>query len=99
MKKTIAALLVFLGIMAATTVFAAELNGIVTDKDGKPLATKLVLKAADGAQAGEPVSSDKNGAYTFKDIKPGSYQVLINDKDEGKIFVGPGSTRRDFRLK
>lgn len=99
MKMIVATAILILEIVAPSAVFAADLNGIVTDKDGKPVATRLVLKTADGAQIGEPVSSDKNGAYAFNDIKPGSYQVVIGGKDEGKIFVGPGTTRRDFRLK
>lgn len=99
MKKIFAAALVMLGITASSAAFAADLNGIVTNKDGKPMATSVSLKGSDGAPAGGPVSSDANGAYAFKDIKPGSYQVFVDGKDQGTVFVGPGSTRRDVRLK
>ena len=99
MKKGFAALAVLIAISIPALLCAAELTGIVTGKDGKPAAAKIVLKGADGGADGGSVSSDANGAYSFKDIKPGSYQILVNDKDEGKIFVGPGSTRRDIRQK
>ena len=99
MKRMLAIVIAILGIAASSVAFAADLNGIVTDKDGKPVAASVSLKGADGASAGGPVSADAHGAYAFKDIKPGSYQVQVNGKDEGTVFVGPGSTRRDIRLK
>jgi hypothetical protein len=99
MKRLITALVVILGISGFSVLHAADLYGIVTGKDGKPVAVKLVLKDAKGAQVGEPVTSGKDGTYAFKDIKPGTYVVIISEKNEWKIFVGPGETRRDFSLK
>ncbi|MGB5217766.1 MAG: carboxypeptidase-like regulatory domain-containing protein [Smithella sp.] len=99
MKKLFISILVIMGILTATTIYAANLYGIVSDKAGKPLETKVTLKDDKGAQVGEPVATDKKGSYAFKDIKPGSYVVVVGAKDEWKIFVGPGETRRDFRLK
>jgi hypothetical protein len=99
MKNMLIALVVMLGLTFASVVHAAELHGIVTDKSGKPAAAKVILKDGNGAPVGQPAATDKTGAYSFKDIKPGNYQVLINDKDQGKVFVGPGETRRDFALK
>lgn len=99
MKKIIIAIFLMVGIFSASTLYAATLFGIVTDKNGKPVETKIVLKDAKGAQVGEPTATDKKGSYAFKDIKPGSYVVVIGAKDEWKIFVGPGETRRDFSLK
>jgi hypothetical protein len=99
MKKVFIALAVILGIAGFSVLHAADLHGIVTDKDGKPAVVKIVLKDAKGIQVGEPVSTAKDGSYAFKDIKPGTYIVAIKEKNEWKIFVGPGETRRDFSLK
>jgi len=99
MKNMLIALAVMVGLIFASAVHAADLHGIVTDKSGKPAAVKVALKDASGAPVGQPAATDKSGAYSFKDIKPGNYQVFINDKDQGKVFVGPGETRRDFFLK
>lgn len=99
MKKTFIVVLVMAGIFTASTIYAASLFGMVSDKAGKPVEVKVTLKDDKGAQVGQPVTTDKKGAYTFKDIKPGSYVVVVGAKDEGKVFVGPGETRRDFSLK
>ena len=99
MKKIFITILVMIGIFTASTIYAANLFGIVTDKNGKPFETKVTLKDDKGAAVGTPVTTDQKGNYAFKDIKPGSYVVVIGAKDEWKIFVGPGETRRDFSLK
>ena len=99
MKKIVIALALLLFIAGVSTLHAADLFGIVTDKNGKPAVVKVILKDAKGAQVGEPVTTGKDGSYSFKDIKPGTYTVILGDKDEWKIFVGPGETRRDFSLK
>jgi hypothetical protein len=99
MKKVIIAIFVMVGIFTASTLYAANLFGIVSDKNGKPVEIQVTLKDAKGTAVGEPVTTDKKGAYAFNDIKPGSYVVVVGAKDEWKLFVGPGETRRDFRLK
>jgi hypothetical protein len=99
MKKIITILVVMIGIAGFSILHAADLHGIVADKDGKPVIVKVVIKDAKGIQVGEPVTTGKDGSYAFKDIKPGSYIVVIGEKNEWKIFVGPGETRRDFSLK
>lgn len=99
MKKTFITILVMAGIFTASTLYAANLFGIVTDKAGKPIETKVTLKDDKGAAVGAPVTTDKKGNYAFKDIKPGSYVVVVGTKDETKVFVGPGETRRDIGLK
>lgn len=99
MKKVFISILVMVGVFTATTLYAANLYGIVSDKTGKPIETKVTLKDDKGVQVGQPATTDKKGNYAFKDIKPGSYVVVVGAKDEWKIFVGPGETRRDFSLK
>jgi hypothetical protein len=102
MKKTFIALIIIIGFAGASVVHAANLYGMVTGKDGKPAAVKVVLKDAKEIQVGEPAATDKDGNYAFKDIKPGNYTVTIGEKkdnNEWKIFVGPGEIRRDLTLK
>lgn len=99
MKKILMAVFVMMGILTATTLYAANLFGLVSDKTGKPVEVKITLKDDKGAVVGTPVTTDKKGNYAFKDIKPGSYMVVVGAKEEYKIFVGPGETRRDFSLK
>ncbi|HQP30507.1 MAG TPA: hypothetical protein PLB81_04205 [Deltaproteobacteria bacterium] len=99
MKLRILAGIVLIGVLAGAPAHAARLFGIVSTADGKPAQTTVVLKDATGLAVGQPLSTDKTGAYDFKDIKPGSYQVFINEKNTWKIFVGTGETRRDFTLK
>jgi hypothetical protein len=99
MKKICIVIFIMAGIFTASTLYAANLFGIVSDKNGKPVETKVTLKDAKKERVGEPVTTDKKGAYAFNDIKPGSYILVVGAKDEWKIFVGPGETRRDFRLK
>ena len=99
MKRFITILVVIMGIVGFSTLHAADLHGIVADKDWKPVIAKVVLKDTKGAQIGKPVTTGKDGSYAFKDIKPGLCIVVIGEKNEWKIFVGPGETRRDFSLK
>jgi hypothetical protein len=99
MKKLFIVLVAIMVIAGFSVLHAADLHGIVTDKDGKPAVVKVVLKDSKGAQVGEPATTGKDGSYAFKDIKPGTYIVAVGDKNEWKIFVGPGETRRDFSLK
>ncbi len=60
---------------------------------------QVILKDAQGVQVGTPVTTAQDGAYSFKDIKPMSYIVTVGEQNQWTIFVGPGSTRRDFSLK
>ncbi len=99
MKKTVIAIMVIVVISIAPAIYAADLYGYIADKSGKPIEIKVELKDSKQKQASEPVTSDKKGYYAFKDIKPGEYQVVVGEKSIWKIFVGPGETRRDFRLE
>jgi hypothetical protein len=102
MKKILIALILVIGFTGSSILYAADLHGVVSGKDGKPASVKVVLKDAKDVQVGEPAATDKDGAYAFKDIKPGNYTVTIGEKkdnNEWKFFVGPGETRRDFTLK
>jgi hypothetical protein len=97
MKKLIITMLVMFGIMFSTTLIAADLYGIVTDKSGKPVESKMDLKDAKDGKVAASVKSDNKGNYSFKDIKLGSYIMVIGSK-EFKVQVAPGDTRRDFQL-
>jgi hypothetical protein len=99
MKRLVTLMAALMVLALAPAVLAAELHGIVTGKDGKPASVKVVLKDAQNAPTGVPVSTDKAGAYTFSDIKPGTYTVYVSEENKVKVFVGPGTTRRDLTLK
>jgi hypothetical protein len=99
MKKLLMALVILTGVAGYSVLHAAELYGIVTDKNAKPVVIQVILKDAKGVQVGAPVTTAEDGAYSFKDIKPMSYIVTVGDKNQWMIFVGPGGTRRDFSLK
>ena len=99
MKKLLMVLVIFAGVTGYSVLHAAELHGIVTDKNTKPVVVQVTLKDAKGVQVGEPVTTTKDGAYSFKAIKPMSYIVTVGSNNQWSIFVGPGSTRKDFTLK
>jgi hypothetical protein len=99
MRRFVTLSLITLVIALAPALYAAELHGIVTGKDGKPASVKVELRNAQNAKVGEPVSTDATGAYTFADIKPGTYTIFVDEKNKTKVFVGTGETRRDLTLK
>jgi hypothetical protein len=100
MKRLFIAFTVLIALACSAMVYAADLHGIVTGKDGKPAADiKITLKDVNDAKVGEPAATDKTGAYAFKDIKPGNYTVFVDENNKWKIFAGPGETRRDLTLK
>jgi hypothetical protein len=99
MRRFMTLAAVVFALALAPALFAAELHGIVTGKDGKPAVVSVTLVDAQNAKVGQPVATDKTGAYTFSDIKPGNYTVFVDEKNKMKVFVGPGETRRDFTLK
>jgi hypothetical protein len=99
MRRFVTLMLVALGIALAPALYAAEFHGIVTGKDGKPASVKVELRNAQNAKVGQPVSTDATGAYTFADIKPGTYTLFVDEKNKVKVFVGAGDTRRDLTLK
>ena len=99
MKKLLMVLVILTGVAGYSVLHAAELYGIVTDKNTKPVVIEVTLKDAKGVQVGAPVTTTKDGSYSFKDIKPMSYIVTVGGNNQWSIFVGPGSTRRDFTLK
>jgi hypothetical protein len=97
MKKLTIAILVIFGILSGTALLAADLYGIVTDKSGKPVEVNMDLKDTKDGKVAASVKTDKTGNYSFKDIKFGSYLMIIGTK-EFKVQVAPGDTRRDFQL-
>jgi len=97
MSKRILTLSLLLLLLSAPALLAADLYGYIADQHGKPLVAKVEIKDA-AALTAKPVTTDSKGYYSFKEIKPGAYEILVNGKPVGKIFVGPGETRRDFRL-
>ena len=95
-KKAIVFTLLML--LSAPALMAADLYGYLADKSGKPLIAKVELRDTSAKLVAGPVTSDAKGYYSFKEIKPGAYEIMVGGKSVGTIFVGPGETRRDLRL-
>ena len=98
MRKRTLWLSLMLLLLTAPAVLAADLHGYIADKAGRPLVAKVELKDGTARPAGQPTMSDAKGHYSFTELKPGSYEIVVNGKALGKIFVGPGETRRDLRV-
>ena len=99
MPRRILCLSLLLLLTSAPALLAADLYGYIADKTGKPLVAKVEIKDGAAQPAAKPVMTDNKGCYSFKEIKPGAYEILVSGQVVGKIFVGPGETRRDFRIK
>lgn len=71
------------GFFSCATAYAAtELDGTVRDQDGHALAS-APLKLQNGAgEEVDEVQTDKDGHYSFQDVRDGSYVLLITHKDE-----------------
>jgi len=73
--------MLFLLLLVATSIFAQaqQINGIAKDENGTPLngATISLVKAKDSSVIKLAVTKT-NGAYSFSDIKEGSYKVLAS---------------------
>ncbi len=99
MKKILLALVILTGIAGGSVLHAAEVWGIVTGRDGRPVPGKQVtLKNTAGPQKLQSTRSGSDGKYSFKNIDLKSYTISV-DGGEFTIFVGPGENRRDFTLK
>lgn len=57
MKKIGITILVVLGVLMTSIAYAANLYGIVSDKNGKPVEVKVTLKDDKGAAVGQPVTT------------------------------------------
>jgi protocatechuate 3,4-dioxygenase beta subunit len=84
-------------ILSAT---AGQLTGVVSDKDGKPVAGALVALYNKATPTAQPLSffADENGSFTFKGLKPGDYRFLSwEDVEPGAPmdpeFVKPWESR------
>jgi uncharacterized GH25 family protein len=86
-------------ILSAT---AAEVDGAVVDKDGKPVAGAIVALISKGSATDiQSRSTDENGAAMFKGLKPGEYKLIAwediprgayQDPEFVKPYEGRGET-------
>lgn len=69
-------------------------NGIQDEGEAGVAGVKVILRDANGASVGSPLTTDANGNYLFTNLKPGTYSVqfdkttlpaayLFTDKDQG----------------
>jgi hypothetical protein len=68
---------------------AAQVDGVVMDKDGKPSPGALVaLIPQDGSRASGR-SADENGIVSFKGLRPGDYKILAFEDIEPGAYMDP----------
>lgn len=85
-----------------TTAATGVVTGIVTAGPGEPLADYTVtLLGPDGGE--RTAASDSKGRYTFTDLPPGTYKLLVpsnnrrRPNDERAVIVKSGETvQQDF---
>ncbi len=89
-------LLVFAAV-AASPVYAAqtgELGGVVVDEAGEPLANvRVVLSSKQMIGGAKTTVTDKDGAFRFPNLDPGSYTVVLSEQnhtgyEEKGIYIG-----------
>ena len=68
---------------------AASVDGVVMDKDNKPVAGAIVaLIPKDGTQISGH-SADENGIISFKGLKPGEYKLIAWEDVEPGAYMDP----------
>ena len=83
--------------LIATTLHAAELYGYIANHQGTPLGNIEIKIVRDMDSEEKTTRTNRDGFYSFDGITPGSYNVNIQS-GTWSIYVGPGETRRDFKL-
>jgi protocatechuate 3,4-dioxygenase beta subunit len=69
---------------------AGQVTGVVSDKDGKPVpGASVVLWSKEKAATPQGNSTDENGAFTFKGLKPGDYKLLAFEDVEQGAYMDP----------
>jgi hypothetical protein len=83
---------------------AATLQGVVTDREGRPGAgAKVFLRTVDGFQ-GATLAADEGGRYKFAEINPDVYRIRADGKsrssDEQTVVLSKGAdTKVDLKLE
>ncbi len=83
----------------------AAIAGVVTDKNGKPLAWAAVLIArTSSAHQDIAAATNKEGQYRFDRLTPGGYTLLVNASGhapcEGRVTARMGTLARlDFSIR
>ncbi|HWC98418.1 MAG TPA: carboxypeptidase-like regulatory domain-containing protein [Candidatus Sulfopaludibacter sp.] len=69
---------------------AGSITGAVTDKDGKPVVSAIVaFMPKDGTDRKTINSTDENGTFTIKGLKPGDYRLYAWEDIEDGAYNDP----------
>jgi protocatechuate 3,4-dioxygenase beta subunit len=68
---------------------AAEVDGQIVDKDGKPVAGAIVVLIPKEGAAIRGSNTDETGAVTFKGLKPGEYKLFAWEDVEPNAYQDP----------
>jgi len=95
MRNLLVGMFSFLALVVATPLTAAELKGQVLRGNGAPAANVPVLLR--GPQE-ESTSTNGSGFYRFPNVAPGTYTLIVGDRNE-QVTVPPQGTERNFRVQ
>ncbi|MFB6274317.1 MAG: TonB-dependent receptor [Salinibacter sp.] len=74
-----AVLFAALGTLSLAHAQSADLHGIVTDAQGRPLPNgNVVLKQADGGAQVAGTSTRADGTFRIEEVSPGTYQLVVS---------------------
>jgi hypothetical protein len=77
---------------------AADLFGTV-QRGGKPAAGVMVKLQPETTSAGEKqATTNTAGQYVIREIVPGKYKLICDDKEQTPMDIGSGINRRNCNL-
>lgn len=82
MARTLAATAVGWLLVAGTALAAqttGQIQGLVTDKEGRPL-ENVTVTLVGAATSGRPTTSDAHGEFRFYHLKPGTYTIWADER-------------------
>ncbi|WP_370895334.1 TonB-dependent receptor domain-containing protein [Chryseobacterium gossypii] len=93
-------ILVLLGLVSSSCIFAQSIEGIITDKENKPTAEAEILVTKD--QYKFSAITDENGVFKIPVKENGNYTLeIIKDgiKTNSESVSISGNTKKDFQIK
>jgi len=89
---------VLVPLLCFSPTLAADLFGTV-QRGGKPAAGVMVKLQPETTSAGEKqATTNTAGQYVIREIVPGKYKLICDDKEQAPIDIGSGINRRNCNL-